>query len=32
VTIIEREKGGRIQIEYYSLDDLDRILARIGIV
>jgi len=32
VTIVEREKGGRIHIEYYSLDDLDRILARIGIV
>jgi ParB family chromosome partitioning protein len=31
VSITERGDGGRIEIEYYSLDDLDRILARIGI-
>ena len=31
VSIVERGKGGRIAIDYYSLDDLDRILARIGI-
>lgn len=31
VSITERGQGGRIEIEYYSLDDLDRILARIGV-
>jgi len=31
VSIVERGKGGRIEIEYYSLNDLDRILARIGV-
>jgi len=31
VSVTERGDGGRIEVEYYSLDDLDRILARIGI-
>jgi ParB family chromosome partitioning protein len=31
VSIADRGKGGRISIDYYSLDDLDRLLARLGI-
>jgi ParB family chromosome partitioning protein len=31
VSIAQRGKGGRITIDYYSLDELDRILDRIGI-
>jgi ParB family chromosome partitioning protein len=30
VSISARSKGGRIVIEYYSADDLDRILEKIG--
>jgi len=29
--VLQRGKGGRIAIDYYSLDELDGILARIGI-
>ena len=31
VTVLQRGKGGRIAIDYYSLDELDGILERIGI-
>ena len=31
VTVLQRGEGGRIAIDYYSLDELDGILARIGI-
>lgn len=31
VSIAERGKGGRISIDYYSLDDLDRILSQWGV-
>ncbi len=30
VSVIAKAKGGRIVIEYYSLEDLDRILEKIG--
>ncbi|HEX9020016.1 MAG TPA: ParB/RepB/Spo0J family partition protein [Nitrospirota bacterium] len=30
VSIVSRVKGGRIMIEYYSTEDLDRILEKIG--
>lgn len=31
VTIHHREKNGRIEIEYYGADDLDRIVNRLGL-
>ena len=31
VTLVERGKGGRIQIDYHSLDELEYILSRLGI-
>lgn len=31
VTIHHKEKSGTIQIEYYGLEDLDRILAALGV-
>jgi len=31
VTIVEHGTGGRIEIDYYTLDDLERILDRIGL-
>jgi ParB family chromosome partitioning protein len=31
VILTQRRKGGRITIEYYSNDELERILQRLGV-